>query len=144
VIELPSVRYNGPSFYRRSPDAYTPDFSRGEVRDVSQEWVDQWRRFLKTPYFTIEGDEAPTADEGEDGIPDESWRRGDISAWLDSQGVEFARSSYRTKTKLLQLVDQHLNPPAPEPEPELEPVVEDEVEAVVEQQLEKETTGDEQ
>jgi len=129
VIELPTVRYNGPSFYRRSPDAYTSDFTRGEVRDVSQEWVDQWRRFLVTPYFSLEGDEAPTADEGEDGIPDESWRRGDISAWLNSQGVEFAVSSYRTKTKLLQLVDQHLNPPAPEPEP----VVEDEVEAVVEQ-----------
>jgi hypothetical protein len=69
------------------------------------------------PYFSLEGDEAPTADEGEDGIPDESWRRGDISAWL------------------LQLVDQHLNPPAPEPEP----VAEDEVETVVEQQLEEET-----
>ena len=117
-----------------------PDFTRGEVRDVSQEWVDQWRRLLVTPYFSLEGDEAPTADEGEDGIPDESWRRGDISAWLNSQGVEFAASSYRTKTKLLQLVDQHLNPPAPEPEP----VAEDEVEAVVEQQLEKETTGDDE
>ena len=129
------MRYNGPSFYRRSPDAYTRDFTRGEVRDVSQAWVDQWRRLLVAPYFSLEGDEAPTADEGEDGIPDESWRRGDISAWLNSQGVEFAASSYWTKTKLLQLVDQHLNPPAPEPEP----VVEDEVEAVVEQQLEEET-----
>ena len=132
---MPSVRYHGPSFYRRSPDAYTPDFTRGEVRDVTQEWVDKWRRFLVPPNFSLEGDEAPTADEGEDGIPDESWRRGDISAWLNSQGVEFAASSYRTKTKLLQLVDQHLNPPAPEPEP----VAEDEVETVVEQQLEEET-----
>jgi hypothetical protein len=128
---MPSVRYNGPSFYRRSPDAYTPDWTRGEVRDVTQEWVDEYRRFLVAPYFTLEGDEAPTVDVGNDGIPDDSWRRADISAWLGSQGVEFAASSYRTKTKLLQLVDQHLNPPAPEPEPEVldeEPIVEEQQE----------------
>ena len=128
---MPSVRYNGPSFYRRSPDAYTPDWTRGEVRDVTQEWVDEYRRFLVAPYFTLEGDEAPTVDVGNDGIPDDSWRRADISAWLRSQGVEFAASSYRTKTKLLQLVDQHLNPPAPEPGPEVldeEPAVEEQQE----------------
>ena len=89
---MPSVRYNGPSFYRRSPDAYTPDWTRGEVRDVTQEWVDEYRRFLVAPYFTLEGDEAPTVDVGNDGIPDDSWRRADISAWLRSQGVEFAAS----------------------------------------------------
>tara|TARA_R100001509_G_scaffold152970_1_gene113593 strand:+ start:226 stop:615 length:390 start_codon:yes stop_codon:yes gene_type:complete len=113
---MPKVRYNGPSFNRRSPDPYTPVWTRGETREVKQEWVDKYRPRLPAPYFTLEGDEAPTVDEGNDGIPDDSWRRADISAWLGSQGVEFAASSYRTKTKLLQLVDQHLNPPAPEPE----------------------------
>jgi hypothetical protein len=128
---MPTVRYNGPSFYRRSPDAYTPDFSRGEVR------------YLVLPYFTLDGDEAPHVDEGNDGIPDSSWRRGAIAAWLTDNGVDLS-GSYRTKGTLLTMVDEVLNPPAPEPEPVPEPpVVEEEVvveEPVVEETATEETT----
>lgn len=138
---MPTVRYNGPSFYRRSPDAYTPDFSRGEVREVSQEWVDEFRRYLVLPYFTLDGDEAPHVDEGNDGIPDSSWRRGAIVTWLTDNGVDLS-GSYRTKGTLLTMVDEVINPPAPEPEPVPEPpVVEEEV--VVEEPVVEETTTEE-
>ncbi len=137
---MPTVRYNGPSFYRRSPDAYSPDFTRGEVREVTQGWVDEFSRYLVTPYFTVEGSEAVHRDEGNDGIPDASWRRGAIVKWLGEQGVDLS-GSYRTKTSLLAMVDSHLNPPIVEPEVIEEPVIEEEViEEVIEEPVVEETT----
>jgi hypothetical protein len=128
---LPIVRYNGPSFYRRSPDAYSPDFTRGEGREVSQAWVDQWRRYLVEPAFTLTGDEGVTEDLHSDGLPDSGWTNSDITSWLREQGVTVGRG-YKTKSTLLELVDLHLNPPPAEPavveEPEPEPVVEENIE----------------
>ena len=128
---MPIVRYNGPSFYRRSPDAYSPDFSRGEEREVSQAWVNEWRRLLVEPAFTLTGDEGVTEDLHSDGIPDSGWTNSDITNWLREQGVTVGRG-YKTKSKLLELVDLHLNPPAEpavvEEEPEPEPVVEENIE----------------
>lgn len=101
---------------------------RGEPVEVSQQWLDQERRRLKPQFFRIEGDAGLTVDEGNDGIPDAGWTKKDISAWLKAQGVEFG--GYATKAKLLGLVEETLNPPAPEPEPVAveEPVAEEAVE----------------
>ena len=126
---MPIVRYNGPSFYRRSPDAYSHDFTRGESREVSQAWVDEWRRYLVEPAFTLTGDEGVTEDLHSDGIPDSGWTNSDITSWLREQGVTVGRG-YKTKSTLLELVDLHLNPPPAEPAvvEEPEPVVEENIE----------------
>ena len=128
---MPIVRYNGPSFYRRSPDAYSPDFSRGEEREVSQAWVNEWRRLLVEPAFTLMGDEGVTEDLHSDGIPDSGWTNSDITSWLREQGVTIGRG-YKTKSTLLAMVQLHLNPPVEPPvveeEPEPEPVAEENIE----------------
>ena len=129
---MPIVRYNGPAFYRRSPDAYTPDFSRGEEREVSQAWIDEWRQYLVAPSYTLIGDEGVTEDLHSDGVPDSGWTNSDITDWLREQGVTVGRG-YKTKSKLLELVGLHLNPPAEpavveEPEEESEPVAEENIE----------------
>lgn len=137
---MPSVRYNGPSFYRRSPDSYDADFTRGEVRAVTQVWIDEYRRYLVTPAYTILDEEAPHVDELNDGIPDAGWRRGAIVGWLTDNGVDLS-GTYRTKTSLLAMVDSHLNPPIVEPEVIEEPVIEEEViEEVIEETVVEETT----
>lgn len=128
---MPIVRYNGPSFYRRSPDVYSPDFSRGERREVSQAWVNEWRRLLVEPAFTLTGDEGVTEDLHSDGIPDSGWTNSDITSWLREQGVTIGRG-YKTKSTLLAMVQLHLNPPVEPPvveeEPEPEPVAEENIE----------------
>ena len=106
---MPSLRYNGKSFYARSPDAYMPDFTRGEVREVSQGWVDTYRRFLVEPSWTLLGDEPPHHDEGGDGIPDSSWRRPEIMSWLAERGI-VPTATYTTKSGALKLVEDYLNP----------------------------------
>ena len=134
---MPQVKYHGPEFWRRSPDVYHPDFTRGEVREVSQAWLDQWRNWLVEPYFTLEGDEAPHVDAGNDGIPDASWRRKEIITWLESYDIELS-GGYYTKSALLGLVETALSPEAPE---ELESLEEEvvEIEAEVEAEVEAET-----
>jgi len=131
---MPSLKYNGPSFYRRSPDVYTPDFTRGEVRDVSQGWVDTYRRFLVEPAWTLMGDEALHNDAGSDGIPDGEWRRSEILSWLAERGM-VPSGAYSTKSTLLNMVEEHTTPsPVLEiPAPVLADVVEDEaVETITE------------
>ena len=97
---------------------------------VSQEWLDTHRVAICTnpTAFKVEGDAAVTVDQGDDGVPDAGWTKKDISAWLKAKGVEFG--GYATKAKLLGLVEETLNPPAPEPEPAVveEPVAEEAVE----------------
>ena len=124
---MPTVTFLGPLAYRRRLDR-SGEWIRGEPVEVSQQWLDQERRRLKPRYFRIEGDAGVTVDEGDDGVPDAGWTKKDISAWLKAQGVEF--SGYATKAKLLGLVEETLNPPAPEPEPAVveEPVAEEAVE----------------
>tara|TARA_R110002051_G_scaffold304196_1_gene373417 strand:+ start:620 stop:892 length:273 start_codon:yes stop_codon:yes gene_type:complete len=71
----------------------------------------------------VEGDEGVTVDGGKDGVPDDGWTKKDIGAWLKVQGIGVG--GYATKSKLLGLVEQTLNPPAPEPEPVVEEVLEE-------------------
>jgi len=124
---LPTVIFRGPMMYRRRTDI-AGEWIRGEPVKVSQQWLNEQRHRLRPQFFIITGDEGETVDEGDDGIPDAGWTKKDISAWLKAQGVEF--SGYATKGKLLGLVEETLNPPAPEPEPAVveEPVAEEAVE----------------
>ena len=124
---MPTVTFIGPLAYRRRLDM-AGQWIRSEPVEVSQQWLNEQRRRLSPKHFKIEGDEGETVDEGNDGVPDAGWIKKDISAWLKAQGVEF--SGYATKTKLLALVEETLNPPAPEPEPAVveEPVAEEAVE----------------
>jgi hypothetical protein len=124
---LPTVTFLGPMMYRRRTDL-SGQWIRGEPVKVSQEWLNHQRNRLLSQYFRIEGDAGVTVDAGNDGIPDSGWTKKDISAWLKAKGVEF--SGYATKSKLLGLVEETLNPPAPEPEPATveEPVAEEAVE----------------
>jgi hypothetical protein len=100
---------------------------RKEPVQVSQEWLDKYRILIcsNPTAFKVEGDEGMTVDFGNDGLPDAGWTKKDISTWLKAKGVEFG--GYATKGKLLGLVEETLNPPAPEPEPVVveEPAVEE-------------------
>ena len=106
---MPQIRFNGPSFYGRCADPSAADFTRGEVRSVSQDWMNQWRTTIGAPKFSILGDAGITADAGNDGIPDSGWTRKDILAWLAENGV-IPAGAYVTKSGLLTLVDGVLNP----------------------------------
>ena len=126
---MPTVTYIGSAVWRRRPDN-GEYWERRIPVEVSQGWLDRHRVAICTnpTAFKVEGDAAVTTDEGDDGIPDAGWTKKDISAWLKAQGVEFG--GYATKAKLLGLVEETLNPPAPEPEPVAveEPVAEEAVE----------------
>ena len=126
---MPTVTYIGAAVWRKRPD--NKDYWERRVPvEVSQEWLDTHRVAICTnpTAFKVEGDAAVTTDQGNDGIPDAGWTKKDISDWLKAQGAEF--SGYATKAKLLGLVEETLNPPAPEPEPAVveEPVAEEAVE----------------
>tara|TARA_R100000406_G_scaffold90124_1_gene76680 strand:+ start:645 stop:1010 length:366 start_codon:yes stop_codon:yes gene_type:complete len=106
---------------------------RGDTKEVSQEWINEHRAYLKkNRRITVEGDEGVTVDEGNDGLPDEGWTKKDITAWLKDKGVSI--KGYATKAKLLDKVKTTLNPPAPEPvveEVAPEPVAEEVVEETI-------------
>jgi hypothetical protein len=89
----------------------------------------------------VEGDEGVTVDDG-DGLPDNGWTKKDITAWLKAQGAEVG--GYATKSKLLGLVAQTLNPPAPEPEPVVEEVQEEVPAEIPEEVEEQQIKGDEE
>ena len=130
---MPTVTFLGPEFWRNSPDSGA-EFNRAVPQVKSQAWVDEYRRFLVEPHWKVEGDEPPTVDRGQDGLPDDGWRRADIIDWIRNNGGTVVRV-YQTKTQLLVQVDNLLNPPAPEPiveEAVEEVVVEEVVEAVEE------------
>lgn len=133
---MPTITYKGPFYERKSPDIFVPAFVRMQPREVSQEWLNLWRRKISDEQYIIEGDEGVHFDEGADGIPDESWTKAKISEWLVDNGAKVGKG-YKTKTNLLGMVDKVLNPPAPASIPEAEPVVEEitetPVEAVVEE-----------
>ena len=116
--------------YRRRMDM-SGEWIRGEAVEVKQSWVDKYRHILTPDTFRVEGDTGVTVDEGDDGIPDAGWTKKDISAWLKAKGAEFG--GYATKAKLLGLVEETLNPPAPEPEPVAveEPVAQEAVEELI-------------
>ena len=91
------------------------EIDKGQSLSVSQQWVDDNRLFLqkKGNRITVQGDEGVTLDAGSDGLPDAGWTKKDIQAWLKDHGAEY--SGYATKTKLLSIVEETINPPAPEP-----------------------------
>ena len=97
--------------YRRRTDM-SGQWVRGEPVEVSQSWLDRHRHSMAPSQFRIEGDAGITVDEGDDGIPDEGWTKKDISAWLKGKGSEV--SGYMTKTKMLDMVGNVLNPKAVE------------------------------
>ena len=134
---MPTVTYIGTTVYRKMPDGSKRLWPKKVPVEVTKKWLNKYRQKICTrPWvYIVEGDaEAEvTVDEGADGIPDEGWTKKDISAWLTEKGAEF--SGYTTKAKLLALVGQTLNPPAPEPVVEVE-----EAEAPVEET----ETGDEE
>jgi len=133
------MTYKGPFYERKSPDPKVPAFIRGQTREVSQEWLDEYRRKISDAVFLIEGDEGVQIDLDGDGLPDEGWTRANIIKWLEDNGSSVG-GGYKTKTKLLSLVDKVLNPPAPVVE--LEPEPEAPVEEIVEEPVE-ETTQEE-
>ena len=134
---MPTVTFIGSEFWRNSPDQGA-EFNRAVPQEKSQAWIDQWRRRLSASHWRIEGDEPLTVDAGQDGLPDDGWRRADIIDWVRDNGGTVGRV-YQTKTQLLVQVDNLLNPTAPEPiveETVEEPVVEEVVEEVVETAIE--------
>jgi hypothetical protein len=82
----------------------------GEPRNMSQEWVDTYSKGL-VGQFHVDGVMfalTTTVDEGNDGIPDMKWTKGDIMSWMDEKSIEY--SALNTKTKLIAKVTEHLNP----------------------------------
>lgn len=124
---MPTITYIGATVYRKRPDT-KDSWIRKEPVQVSQAWLDQYRVAIcsNPTAFLVEGDANAevSVDEGADGIPDAGWVKKDISAWLTERGVELP--GYATKSKLLALAEEHLNPAAPEPVVE-EPAVAEEV-----------------
>lgn len=104
---MPTVTYKGIFMWRPAPGGLGTA-ERDKPIEVSQEWLDH-NRIRLGPDWVVSGGEAPHVDEGNDGIPDPSWRVAEIKTWLTDNGVNIG-SRYRTKTALLALVEEHLNP----------------------------------
>lgn len=140
---MPKITYIGSNPYLKLRD--DTEMHRGEVREVSQEWLDKYRHWTRQKgpkNLLIEGDEGVTVDEGNDGLPDEGWTKKDITGWLKEKGVSI--KGYATKAKLLDKVKTTLNPPAPEPvveEVAPEPVAEEVVEETIVEDPIVETDG---
>ena len=101
---MPTITYMGP-YHRIGAVDGPSDAFRGKPREVSQEWLDQWKNWLTAEHWKIEEDE--TVDEGNDGIPDAGWNRKDILSWLEGYDVEM--TGYITKKVALEMVDTVLN-----------------------------------
>jgi len=132
---VPTVTYIGKQDRRSNLDASMPDWVRGKVFTVSDEWVATWKNRL-SPDFVIEG---AHEDLGNDGIPDSAWTKAKITEWLTGKGTQVG-GGFKTKTTLLEMVEGVLNPT-----PVAEPVVEEAVEEIpVEEAVETTETGDEE
>jgi len=151
---MPTVTYAGKWYSRAGRDPSIGEWIRGSRRTVSQSWLDDNRHWLLKDDYIIEGDEAPHSDAGNDGIPDSQWRKADIMAWLDNNGIPIS-GGYKTKSSLLSLVEEALSP-APVEEPVVEaaevvesiaeePVVEEAVvEPVVEEPVVEEAVAEDE
>lgn len=96
-------------------------------RQVTQAWLDQWRRRLPSSHWRIEGDEVQQDDSSEvTGTPDSTWTRKEIIKWLEAYDSSPGR--YATKTQLLDIADALLNPDRVDEVQDLveEPAVEEE------------------
>ena len=140
---MPKITYIGSNPYLKLRD--DTEMYRGEVREVSQEWLDKYRHWVRQKgpkNLLIEGDAGITVDEGNDGLPDAGWTKKDITGWLKEKGVTV--TGYATKAKLLDKVKTTLNPPAPEPvveEVAPEPVAEEVVEETIKEDTIVKTDG---
>ena len=112
VILLPTITYRGP---RRTGAncGRLGWWAWGKPREVDAEWLETHRVAIDGPEFRIEGytfkEAEKTVDEGDDGLPDMGWTKGDILSWMEEKGI--ASSSLSTKKKLLAAIEAHLNPP---------------------------------
>lgn len=122
------MTFLGPFYSKRRIDS-PEEWIRGVPVPVSQAWLDQWRRKISGPQFLIEGDANAHSDEGNDGIPDKSWNRKKILAWLE--GYDIVPNGYATKSTLLDLVDKVMNPAQVE-----------EVQDLVEETMEQQEQGE--
>lgn len=110
---MPTVIYMGPHKAGRNMGRLG-FWTWGEEVVKTQEWVNHYAKGL-VGEFLVDGESfsLPSAitkeDEGDDGIPDMKWTKGDIMTWMDDSGVEYG--ALNTKAKLLAKVDAHLNPP---------------------------------
>lgn len=140
---MPKITYIGSNPYLKLRD--DTEMHRGEVREVSQEWLNKYRHWARQKgpkNLLIEGDAGITVDEGNDGLPDAGWTKKDITGWLKEKGVTV--TGYATKAKLLDKVKTTLNPPAPEPVVEevvSEPVAEEVVEETIKEDTIVKTDG---
>ena len=126
---MPTVTFLGPFAIRRSPCGRAEDFGRMKPRQVTQAWLDQWRRRLPNTHWNIEGDEIPQDNTSEvAGTPDSTWTRKQIISWLE--GYDSSPGRYATKTQLLDIVDALLNPDRVE---EVQDLVEEEPEIEIEE-----------
>ena len=121
------MTFLGPFAIRRSPCSRAEDFGRMKPRQVTQAWLDQYRRRLPITHWLIEGDviqEDSTSEVA--GTPDSTWTRKKIITWLEDYDSSPGR--YATKTQLLDIADALLNPDRVEEVQDLveEPAVESE------------------
>ena len=122
---MPTVTYIGRSFSKRNIDPSYPEFIRGRPQEVTTAWCDKYAGRLGDKY-RVEG--YVPVDAGNNSTPDETWKRGDIVAWLAKYDIK--PKGYATKTTLLELVATVMSPNGVQ-----------ETEALVEES--KETDGDE-
>ncbi len=142
MVNLPTVKFLGPYNVRRSPCGRSEDFFRGIPREVTQAWLDQWRRALPDSHWLIDGDEhveVETVDAGADGVPDSGWTRKDIMNWLTKYDANPSR--YATKTQLLVIVNTLMNPDLIEEVADVtdEPMIEENIEEAAPAQVEQES-----
>ena len=104
---MPTLTYLGP--YSQTPIKRYGTLHRHVPVEVDQEWLDSHGPW-DPEMFALGGDyEAPTADAGNDGIPDDGWRVADIKVWLKDNDVVLG-AGYKTKGRLLDMVRDTLNP----------------------------------
>lgn len=107
---MPQVTYRGPHKAGRNMGRLGV-WRWGEAQTKSQEWVDANASKLAGE-FAINGVMLTVAevklDEGNDGIPDMKWTKGDIMTWMDEKEIQY--SALNTKATLLAKVQEYLNP----------------------------------
>ena len=118
---MPTVTYIGVEGFRRRRDM-AGEWDRGVSVGVSQAWLDEWRFTVDDlKMFRIEGDNTDDLiDEVDDGMPDSGWTKKQLAAWLKDKSI--ATTGYMTKTKMLAMAGNVLNPEpteTPDEEPEM-------------------------
>jgi len=107
---MPTVIYKGPHKAGRNMGR-VGWWTWGKAEEKSQEWIDKHAKAL-VGEFLVDGAlfalPSVKEDEGNDGLPDIKWTKGDIMSWMDENSIEY--SSLNTKAKLLAKVQEHLNP----------------------------------